>query len=193
MIKFSLNILLFLLITSCTTQSEKQQLSVEESTDSADTLKLSELLNVDEQEKIKTENSKPNVKRKSISLQSLEASPCNMNVMLYAYENIDSMSLEAIDIFLQAFSEKCDNNVEFSEFSQEMIFGVFANYPKEVAELITRNQYDMKAINSELEAPLLDPKVKPIIADLKSTKIRNPKIDSIIAALERADKYLNEE
>ena len=189
--KFLLNILLPLSIISCGGRTEQQRTTEELATEPADTVELSELLGANEQESLPTESNEPEPRKKTISLSSLEPTPCNINVILYAYENIDSMSTEAIDIFLNVFSEECNNNVEFSEFSQEMIFEVFGKYPGEVAELITKNDYNMKALIAELEAPLLDPLVGPIISDFRSTEIKNAKIDSVIAALERANEYLN--
>ncbi|MEQ8241710.1 MAG: hypothetical protein RIA69_21025 [Cyclobacteriaceae bacterium] len=159
-----------------------------------DTVELSELLGTSELESVKSEPNEPKPTRIiNISLDSLEPTPCNIDVILYAHLNIDSMSTKALDIFLNVFSEECNNNAEFSEFGQEMIFKVFSKYPKELAELIAKNNYNMEALIGELEAPLLDPEIEPIIADFRSTGIKNGKIDRVIAALGRAHRYLSGE
>ncbi len=192
--KFLLNILILLLIIACGGRTEEQRTTEELTTESSDTVELSELLGASEHENLVTEpnNSEP-TRVIHLSLSSLESTPCNVDVILYAHLNIDSLSTEALDIFLNVFSKECNNNAEFSEFGQEMIFKVFAKYPREIAQLITRNNYNMEALIWELEAPLLDPAVEPIITDFKSIGIKNAKIDSVIAALERANEYLNGE
>jgi hypothetical protein len=189
--KFLLNIIILFSFISCGSRTEQKKSPQEFPTKPADTIELSELLGANEQRSVASEPTEPKPRTKTISLDSIKPTPCNIDAILYAYENIDSMSTEAIDIFLNVFSEQCSNNVEFSEFSQEMIFEVFGKYPTEVAELITKNDYNMRALTFELEAPLLDPLVEPIIADFKSSEFKNPKIDSIISSLERANQYLN--
>jgi hypothetical protein len=191
--KASLKILSLLLIFSCSAQPDQKQTTEGLATNPTDSVGLAELLEPREQETLPTESNEPTTHKKPILLSSLDRTPCNINAILYSHQNIDSMSTEALDVFLSVFSEECDDNVEFSEFSQEMIFQVFGKYPSEITYLITKNDYNINALISELEAPLLDPLVAPIIMDFKSIKVKNAKIDSIIAALERANEYLNEE
>jgi hypothetical protein len=192
--KFLLNILILPLIISCSERTEEQRMTKELTTESVDTVELSQLLGAIELDSVKSKPKETEATRTiDISLSSLEPTPCNIYVILYAHENIDSMSTKALDIFLSVFSEECNDNAEFSEFSQEMIFEVFGKYPSEVAELITKKDYNLSALTAELEAPLLDPLIEPIIAGIKSTGIKNTKIDSVISVLERANAYLNGE
>lgn len=115
---------------------------------------------------------------------------CSTSVLLETLQNIDSLCNERIDLFLKTFSESCNNNAEFSEFGQELIFEVFSKYPNEVVTLISENDYNLEAIMSELESPLLDPLIESIISDIKSTGVSNSKIDSILLALKRGNEYL---
>ncbi|MEQ9288687.1 MAG: hypothetical protein RIG77_17330 [Cyclobacteriaceae bacterium] len=192
--KFLLNILILPFIISCGVRTEEQRTTKELTTESADTVELSQLLGAIELDSVKSKPKETEPTRTiDISLSSLEPTPCNIYVILYAHENIDSMSTKALDIFLRVFSEECNDNAEFSEFSQEMIFEVFGKYPSEVVELITKKDYNLSALTAELEAPLLDPLIEPIITGITSTGIKNAKIDSVISALERANAYLNGE
>lgn len=182
----------FASIIACGSRTDKQQTNDKPMIEYADTEQLYELLEVDGQQHLSTNSAKPKPRLKTVSFQSLKPTPCNIEVVLYTYENIDSLSTDAIDMFLKIFTEECNRNVEFSQFSQEMIFEVFSKYPKEVAELISRDDYNVVALTSELESPLLDPVIEPIITDIRATGIRHTKIDSIVAALERGVQYLND-
>ncbi len=184
--KILLHLIIIALIFSCsskTGQESKETRSVSNATDSSE---LTEILKIEETKAPSKKPIESETRQKTASFNSLRPEPCNVKVILYVNQNIDSLSKEAIDMFLQVFSEECDNHVEFSEFSQEMIFEVFSKYPQDVAELITKNDYNLIAITSELCCPLLDPAIKPIIKDFETVEISNPKIDSILIALNRA-------
>jgi hypothetical protein len=56
---------------------------------------------------------------------------------------------------------------------------------------MTKNDYHLSAIIAELESPLLNPFIEPLISNIKSLEIKNVKIDNILAALERGNIYLN--
>ncbi|WP_339810229.1 hypothetical protein [uncultured Imperialibacter sp.] len=185
-----LNVLISLCLISCSSRTDQRQQGEKSATEQADSVVLADLLAVDGPPLDTSEPSKAERRIKTVPFNSLSARACNTEAILYVYENIDSLSVDAIDIFLAAFSDECDINVEFSEFSQEMIFDVFARYPQDIVALLSKNDYDMAALTDELESPLLDPVIRPIISGIEQTGVHNPKVDSVLAALERANEYL---
>ncbi|WKV14033.1 hypothetical protein [Marivirga harenae] len=184
--KILLHLIIIALVFSCNGKTEQESKETRSVSNPADSSELSELLKVEKTQAPAKKPTESETRQKTVSFNSLRSEPCNVKVILYVHQNIDSLTKGTIDMFLTVFSEECDNHVEFSEFSQEMIFEVFSKYPKDVAELITKNNYDLNAITSELCCPLLDPEVKPIIKDFETFEISSPKIDSILIALNRA-------
>ncbi|SMG54224.1 hypothetical protein SAMN05661096_04126 [Marivirga sericea] len=191
--KILLHLIIIVLIFSCNSKTEQESHETQIVSTPTDSSELSDILKVEDTQSPSKKPIETETKQKTVSFNSLKSEPCNVKVTLYVHQNIDSLSKGAIDMFLQVFSEECDNHVEFSEFSQEMIFEVLSKYPKDVAELITKNNYDLNAITSEICCPLLDPAIKPIIKDFETLEISNPKIDSILIALNRALEYQNNE
>ena len=181
--------LLILLFVSCGSQQEKKKTVESEVPPEAiaENEKESPSLLAP---KLPNPRDNPELRKKTIPLSSLEGKPCEGHAILYAYQNIDSLSTKALDIFLKAFSTECHDNVEFSEFSNEMIFEVFARYPQELAYLITRNDYEFYAIWYELKGPLLDPDVRAIMAGFEEVQVSNARMDSLMSALKSAQAYL---
>ena len=112
-------ILIGILSFACSGQKEKQSIVEQpnESNDSAQLSVLLELENHSNQQAI--EESEIEKRNRTISFNSLKPTPCNLQVILYAYENVEDLSKDAIDIFLRVFSNQCDDHIEFSEFSKK--------------------------------------------------------------------------
>jgi len=83
---------------------------------------------------------------------------CNTSIVLEINENIDSLSDNLMLSFLMTFSEDCNNNIEYSEFSNETLFKVIQKEPELFCKTLDKNydKIDIPAILFELESPLHD-------------------------------------
>jgi hypothetical protein len=113
---------------------------------------------------------------------------CNIDIVLSTLNRIDSLSDSEIRLFLKTFSQKCRNNVEFSEFSNEMLFKVLEKHTEAFLRIIcdsnSSDEIDFETIYRELESPLHDLiPVDKIKAATDSLSIKCERSDRVIKAL----------
>lgn len=112
---------------------------------------------------------------------------CNGNILSEFSNGLDSLSYQTARKFLLTFDERCENNVEYSEWSNELLFkfvesnplmlieiltkeeGIKANYIIKVLEQPLDDGIDLKTIYNKVEKVDLNSEVKVNI--LKSIKI----------------------
>lgn len=83
--------------------------------------------------------------------------PCNLKVVRMIDENINNLTKNDIQFFLMTFHKKCNNNVEYLEYSNEVLFAILNNYPKEVIEIMKENKkLDKETIFNTLSSPVND-------------------------------------
>jgi hypothetical protein len=127
-------------------------------------------------------------KELSINDNKTDSIVCNIDIVLSTLNNIDSLSDNEIRLFLKTFSQKCRNNVEFSEFSNEMLFKVLEKHSEAFLRIICDSnspiEIDFETIYEELKSPLHDliPVVK-IKAATDSFSFKCERADSVINAL----------
>lgn len=100
--------------------------------------------------------------------------------------------LEYIDMlqFLYTFSKDCSKNVEYSEYSNEVLFKVLERYPKELIFCMSKEEgIDLDYIYSELATPIHD-----INGDSIYEKVQNVSGDNfiklkILEALKKTKDY----
>lgn len=131
----------------------------------------------------------------SLNTNELDTIKCSIRVILRTLTKMDSLSDSDIKLFLQAFSPKCKNNVEFSEFSNEMLFKVLEKHPDTFIRIICNlkadDQIDFKTILDVLKSPLHDLiPVDSINALVKSVSFKCERADSIFKALTIASKTM---
>lgn len=114
---------------------------------------------------------------------------CDIEVLKITAENLKRLEPAQIHDFLGTFSLNCKTNIEYAEWSNELLFKVLNKHTKKVLEILRgENIYDLKAIITELENPLRDD-VRPrdLIDKIKASEIDNPQLERILAALHRAE------
>lgn len=83
---------------------------------------------------------------------------CDDSVLSQINANMNKLTSSEIRMFLAAFDVSCKNNVEFSEFSNELLFRALEKHTKKVL-LVLEKQYpeiQLKTILNVLEYPLVD-------------------------------------
>ena len=118
---------------------------------------------------------------------------CNIDFVLEIHENLDSLTVKKIIEFLKVFSIECRNNVEFSEFSNEVLFEVMDRQPDNFIKAICETQADIEyqIIYDEIKSPLHDLiPLDKIKKGVESSSQRCERIDSVLKALDIATRYL---
>ena len=153
-----------------------------------DTTKLAEILGVelDTVTKAIEVNTKVTSDLPEIELDS---SKCSINTLVYITRNFNSLDKSDIDMLLGTFHEDCNINVEFSEWSNEILFKTLDNYTTVVLQLLTskHQEYDLGNILSELESPIHDGIMPhPLIEKIRGIEISSEQTEQVIKALEVA-------
>ncbi len=92
-----------------------------------------------------------------IDTEQVDTIPCNIQILVSVNKNFESLSKIEIDSLLMTFSQSCSNNIEFSEFSNELLFETIERYPVLTLELLKDSvKYDFEVIYQELTSPLHD-------------------------------------
>ncbi|MEZ4987051.1 MAG: hypothetical protein R2795_18765 [Saprospiraceae bacterium] len=82
---------------------------------------------------------------------------CSIEVLKKTSENINKLDLVTVAEFLASFHKECANNVEFSEWSNELLFKVAKNKPDFLLKILNKNDsLDKDLIKSEFENPIHD-------------------------------------
>ena len=106
---------------------------------------------------------------------------CNIQKVADAESQMDSLTFSIVQDFLLTFDTTCINNVEYSEWSNEVLFNVLTKNPELFFEVISAAKIDNKAILHELRTPIRD------LIDLSETYER---VDKIPLPIELKKKYL---
>lgn len=91
---------------------------------------------------------------------------CSTDILRKTEKNIDNLDLVLVADFLATFHESCENNAEFSEWSNELLFKVISKKPDRFLELISKNSsLSRDYIIDELKSPIHDQIDLDIVAD----------------------------
>jgi hypothetical protein len=113
---------------------------------------------------------------------------CSTEILKDTAESIDKLELSVVANFLATFHKDCMNNVEYSEWSNELLFEITNRNPGFILQLLYKNSsLDKELIKSNFESPIHDRfEIDEIIGKIEKTsspmKIKN----EIIAALKIA-------
>jgi len=83
---------------------------------------------------------------------------CSVKNLAIVQNHLDSLNEEDIQLLLCTFDESCANNVEFAQFSNEMLFEVLQKRPALLTAEISQNKanINLPIILTELESPIHD-------------------------------------
>lgn len=82
---------------------------------------------------------------------------CSIDILKKTNENYENLNLFAVGDFLATFHPSCKTNVEYSEWSNELLFKVLMGYPNETLAILTKNNSLYRShILSELSNPISD-------------------------------------
>lgn len=124
-----------------------------------------------------------------IAFSQNECEKCNIDLIKDMSENLENPNIEIIDKFLCTFDNSCSNNVEFSEWSNEILYDFLEKHPDKLIERIeNNNQLNKTELIDEIKGPILDENYDLILVkmdDLPDSRSR----DKIILAIKIAKSF----
>lgn len=116
---------------------------------------------------------------------------CDITVVRETESKLEKLNYADLSRFLFTFSKDCSNNVEYSEYSNEVLFKVLEKYPSKFMDCMSKEkELDTKYIYSELSMPLLDINGKVIYKNVQSISGDKYTKEKILEALQKAIDYL---
>ena len=123
----------------------------------------------------------------SYEVNRRECEKCDGQKVLAVSQSMDDLNYQLIYDLLCTFDESCSKNVEYSEFSNEVLYKVLSKHPKAIVELISDSpELDSEYIYKQISFPLLDYDYSAIINSLEEIE-GNEKVKTlIIKSLQKA-------
>lgn len=119
---------------------------------------------------------------------------CDGSVILSTKNKVGQLTKKDVRDFLLTFGKECQNNVEFSEFSNEVLFLVLDKQTKLILQTIEKEekQIELDEILNDLSSPISDMiVVKDLIPKVEKTKINDRLKKLIIDRLRTAESSTN--
>lgn len=115
---------------------------------------------------------------------------CDIEKLITVSENPGNLTFQMIDGFFCTFDDSCKMNVEFSQWSNEILFILLENEPEIVIKILETCEIDTsKNVLNEIENPVQDFDYQKIYEKVLETKTQgNLKVkilDSLVLAAEK--------
>lgn len=114
---------------------------------------------------------------------------CDGAIVEYTQARAGKLTKKEMKNFLLTFGKECDNNVEFSEFSNEVLFLVLNRQTKLTLKTIEKEekQLELEAILDDLSSPISDIiPLKKILNKVKKVKMESRLKNLIVESLNTA-------
>ncbi len=85
-------------------------------------------------------------------------SSCEVKTVLYTHEHLSTLTQPEFDCFMATFDVNCNENVEYSEFSNEVLFEVVLTKPRFLVAFVDEDREPEKTrfVLGRLSAPIHD-------------------------------------
>jgi hypothetical protein len=114
---------------------------------------------------------------------------CDELVVLFAKNKMGQLSQREISDFLLTFGQECRNNVEYSEFSNEVLFNLMDKQTEVALKTMEKveNRIELNVILEDLGIPINDQiDVKTILAKVEKVRISGTIKGKIVERLKSA-------
>lgn len=118
------------------------------------------------------------------------APKCGVEVLKKFSLNMDSLTEDELNLFFGSFSPKCGANVEFSEWSNELLFEALLKHSELFITTLSKyNKSFIKKALVALESPVHDGiDLSSTYAAVSETKSNSSTKDSLLSTLSKAGK-----
>jgi len=119
---------------------------------------------------------------------------CDIDKLSSISENIQDIDSSEVREFLSLFSITCNDNIEFSEFRNEILFEILEKRPSFIlSELLLCDSLTLKNLLHEIENPISDEfSIEKIYCSIKGIKLKNKQKNIILKSLYIAIKKQND-
>lgn len=93
---------------------------------------------------------------------------CDIEKLKTVSEHLNSLTFEIVNDFVCTFDTACKNNVEFSEWSNELLFKVLDRSPSLLFEILSDGQVNTDFMLNEIKNPLLDVNLQNLYDEVKA-------------------------
>ena len=112
---------------------------------------------------------------------------CNTNVLLKVSSELDSLNSKTLIQFFTTFDSTCESNIEYSEWSNELLFKVLERHPEQSLKILEADHSKrVDYILAELEDPLLDVDIKKVYIRVHSSNRKSSIKSKVLSALQSA-------
>ncbi len=138
---------------------------------------------------IDIKKTKPQIVNEDLDFD-IKYNKCCINSILNIESNFNKLNYQDIYRFLFSFSSNCENNVEFSEFSNEVLFKLFVNFPIETIDVISKSYsyIEIDIVLDIIKSPLLDYNLDIIIDTISNYSNQTFIIKEIVNSLNIANQ-----
>jgi hypothetical protein len=122
----------------------------------------------------------------STALSGQSINKCDGNILLLTSEHVGQLTPKEIRDFLMTFGRECNGNIEFSEWSNELLFSVLAQQTELVLVVLEKEKYtvDQDEIIDDLSQPIANRiDIKNLISKIDKIKIDGEFKKRVINAL----------
>lgn len=125
----------------------------------------------------------------AISLQAQETTKCDLAILRETNANLNNLDEKQITQFLFTFDTSCDINVEYSEFSNELLFQVLDKHTAQLLTVLLKQGevLRMDVILNELSSPVNDSfDIEELISKVRKAQVNKRLQEDVIKVLNEA-------
>ena len=100
----------------------------------------------------------------------VECEKCSTSIVRETEQRLQRLNKKSLTKFLCTFGESCSLNVEFSEYSNELLFLVLEKHPETFVACMRNGSVEHEYVYKELAYPLVYERITCLIDKIKGTK-----------------------
>jgi hypothetical protein len=123
----------------------------------------------------------------STSLAQTDRKKCEIEKVKAIHDNINNLTFKMVEDFLCTFDSSCETNVEFSQWSNEMLFKLLDKEPELVIKVFDQSHLDnIGNLLDEIENPIHDFDYQRIYGKVSEVQTEKDYREKVLKSLELA-------
>ena len=121
---------------------------------------------------------------------------CDLEKVKIASEHLDSLTFQIVKDFLCTFDSSCKQNVEYSEWSNEILFRVIEKSPSLFLKAAETSSINKNEIIAQVKSPILDFDIQKIYDKLKLVSapknLKTEYLQALVKAAQHSGQRISE-
>ncbi len=110
----------------------------------------------------------------STSFAQTDCKKCDIEKVKTIHDNIDNLTFKMVKDFLCTFDNLCETNIEFSQWSNEMLYKLLDKEPELIIKVLDQSQLDnIEILLDEIENPIHEFDYQKICEKVSEVKIES--------------------